>query len=271
MLSTLRFTGLALLAFALSTAARAETTNCTVIPALNLTISAPGIYCLNSSLSGGGNGIIIDSSDVVVDLNGHAITGTGHSFGVRSSPANHNVTVRNGTIRGYERGVSLGTGGDAALIEDLRVEGNTRIGIIAPGRAAVVRRNQVLNNGLPTGIGGARYGIAVEGPGSHVTDNEVVEIGVGTGSEVNGIRVAFGSGTVVQRNVVSNSAAAGFMSRGILFESSTGVAAIGNRISGMAVGIDFSDSNGIYMDNTVGGAATPFSGGTAAGRTNFSF
>ena len=45
---------------------------------------------------------------------------------------------------------------------------------------------------------------------------------------------------------------------------------MGNRIDGMGTGILFFGT-GIYMDNTVGGAMTPFSGGTAAGATNFSF
>jgi hypothetical protein len=45
--------------------------------------------------------------------------------------------------------------------------------------------------------------------------------------------------------------------------------AVGNRIVNMRHGIAL--GGGIYMDNTVGGATTPFAGGIAAGATNFVF
>jgi hypothetical protein len=269
----LRFTGFALLALALSTAARAETINCTVIGNLPFQITAPGIYCLHSSLNVAGDGIIILSDDVVVDLNGHAITGTGHSTGVQStSEYNRNIIVRNGAIRRFSRGVDIGQGGfgGGVVVEDLRIDAHAKFGILARGRAAIVRRNQVVQNGI-TGDG-QRFGIWVEGPGSIVADNQVVDIGLGAPGQADAIRVLYGAGTVIERNVITNSGPAGGMGKGIHFQSSPGGAAVGNRISGWAVGIEFdSGSNGIYMDNTVGGAVTPFLGGTPAGRTNFSF
>jgi hypothetical protein len=265
----LRFTGFALLAAALSTTARAETINCTVM-SLPFTITAPGIYCLNASASVAGNAIMIDADDVVVDLNGHAISGSGGGVGIQSTDEK-NITIRNGTVRGFAWGIALGNAGtgDSYVVEHMRVENSADVGLSIVGRGAVVRHNKLIGNGGTPGPG-ARYGINVSGPGSHVHDNEVVDTGLGAPGEVDAIRVAFASGSVVQRNVVANSAAAGPFSRGILFMKATGSAAVGNRINGMAIGIQFSGS-GIYMDNTVGGAATPFSGGTAAGGTNFSF
>ena len=267
MLSMLRWAGLAVLA--LSAAARAETINCTVMT-LPLTITAPGIYCLNAAANVAGNAIMISADDVVIDLNGQAITGNGGGVGIQSTAENR-ITVRNGTVRRFGYGVALGNAGtgDSLVVEHMRVEDSDGTGIQVIGRAAVVRHNKLINNGGTPGPG-ARYGINVSGPGSHVHDNEVVDTGIGAPGEVDGIRVAFAAGSVVQRNVVSNSAAAGPFSRGILFIRATQSAAVGNRVNGFANGIVFSGS-GIYMDNTVGGASTPFFGGTAAGATNFSF
>jgi hypothetical protein len=268
--SMLRLQGLALLLLLLSATARAETINCTAM-ILPTTITAPGIYCLTAAANVAGNAIMIASDDVVIDLNGHAITGNGGGVGIQSTAENR-ITVRNGTVRRFGYGIALGNAGtgDSLVVEHMRVEESNGTGIQVIGRAGVVRHNKLINNGGTPGPG-ARYGINVSGPGSHVHDNEVVDTGIGAPGEVDGIRVAFAAGSVVQRNVVSNSAAAGAFSRGILFMRATQSAAVDNRVNGFASGIAFSGSSGIYMDNTVGGATTPFSGGTAAGATNFSF
>ena len=75
------------------------------------------------------------------------------------------------------------------------------------------------------------------------------------------------------RFVISNGALGPTSSYGVwVLNSSSRSSVVGNRIANMRNGIAFlSGATGVYMDNTVGGAATPFSGGTAAGATNFSF
>jgi len=265
----LRSTGIALLLLASTTAARAETTNCIVI-GLPTTINAPGIYCLNGSHNLAGNALWIAADHVVVDLNGHTIQGSGGGVGIQSSSENH-ITLRNGTVRNFGHGIALGAAGtgDGNVVEDMRVLHNADVGISVSGRGAVVRNNQLIGNGGSTGPG-ARFGIAVTGPGSIVKDNEVVDTGLGAPGEVVGIRVFLGSGSVVERNVISNSAQAGSSPTAIKSLKSVGTAVVGNRINGYNGGIQFSGS-GVYMDNTVGGATTPFFGGTAAGATNFSF
>jgi hypothetical protein len=269
MKSMLRSTSIALLLLASASAAQAETTNCTVLTSPT-TISAPGIYCLNGSLSGGG--ILIDADHVVLDLNGHTLEAGGAAVGISSNDKNH-ITVRNGTVRGFAWGIAMGNSGtgDGIVVEDMRVLDNTEVGIQVIGRGAVVRNNQLIGNGGSAGSG-TRFGILVSGPGTVVKDNELIDTGVGATSNVDAIQVSRGGGSVVERNVISNSAAAGSSPIAINFLQSVGAAAVGNRISGFARGIRFSSgSTGIYMDNTVGGAVTPFTGGTAAGATNFSF
>jgi hypothetical protein len=57
-----------------------------------------------------------------------------------------------------------------------------------------------------------------------------------------------------------------------LSQSSPRASIVGNRVVNFRNGIFFTfGGSGVYMDNTVGGATVPFTGGTAAGATNFTF
>src|ERR671934_24276 len=74
----------------------------------------PGIYCLNSDLSfpsASGVGISINSDDVVLDFNGHTLDGLAagpatSAYGIVAL-SRTNVTIRNGTIRGFYNGVLI--------------------------------------------------------------------------------------------------------------------------------------------------------------------
>lgn len=87
----------------------------TPISTTPFTISQPGSYYLTTNLFGSGlnHGINIAANDVVLDLNGFAITGPAVVYaGVFVSGSFTNVTVRNGTIKGWVDGVRIF--GDAA-------------------------------------------------------------------------------------------------------------------------------------------------------------
>ena len=112
MQSTTRLIGLM---FLLSAAgAGAETINCTEIAKLPYIITAPGIYCLQSDLStdiATGAAIEVAADDVVLDLNRHALDGSAagastEAYGVYAFDRK-NITLRNGTIRGFVSGVLL--------------------------------------------------------------------------------------------------------------------------------------------------------------------
>ncbi|SRR5581483_3825332 len=270
---TLRSAVLAILLVIMSAAARAEITLCTTIAALPHTITAPGIYCLKNSLNAAGNAITVNADDVVLDLNGHALNGNGTGVGVGAADRSR-VTVRNGTIRGFVSGVQLTTTGksEGHVVEDLRLEANRSVGVEADGRGVVVRNNLIIGTGTGAGSGVFTIGIFVNGgSGAHVHDNQIVDMSAANDGEADAIRVFKSPGTSVQRNVVSNSFSAGPISYGITFVASAGNTAVGNRVYNMAHGIAFSLGGGLYMDNTVGGAASPYAGGTAAGGTNFVF
>src|SRR5262245_9719378 len=107
----------------------AETIQCTAIASLPYTISVQGVYCLAGDLSTGmtsGSAIVIATNNVVLDLNGHRIGGLAAGPGTQATGiyANdrQNITIRNGTIRGFYNGIYLGggLGSQGHLIEEVR-------------------------------------------------------------------------------------------------------------------------------------------------------
>jgi hypothetical protein len=273
----LRSVVLAASLLAVSAAARAETTDCTEIPSVPHNITAPGVYCLKKSLElplQQGVAITILANDVVVDFNGHVLENfpgaAGIGWGIYALNVRH-VTLRNGAIRGFSIGVNLeDRSGNSMghLVERLVLDGNTLAGLSVDGRNSVVRNNRVMR----TGAAGHTYGIFARGAGIQVTGNVVTELVEAAGGVAVGITAYEARGGVVERNVVSNFAFGPAQSVGIEVTHAGNVAVVGNRIANMRTGILIPKGNtSVYMDNTVGGAATPFSGGTAAGATNFTF
>src|SRR5262245_36639293 len=110
----IRAAGLTVLALRAAGPVAAETTACTPITTLPFTITVQGIYCLTTDLAigGGGGGITIATNNVVLDLNGHKIGGLASgpatfATGIFAS-AKQNITIRNGTVRGFAFGILLG-------------------------------------------------------------------------------------------------------------------------------------------------------------------
>lgn len=91
----------------------------TPISSLPYTIDLPGSYFLTGNLIGssGSHGITITADDVTIDLNGFTVTGVpGSLHGIRSSGSIANVSIRDGSVVGWERdGVNLNTATDAKL------------------------------------------------------------------------------------------------------------------------------------------------------------
>ena len=274
MTSTLRSAALAAVLLAFTAAARAEVTLCTTIAALPHTITAPGIYCLKASHASAGNGITINADDVVLDLNGHAISGPATATGVLATDRSR-VTVRNGTIRGFATGVMLKSTGksEANIVERLRVD-TLFLGIETDGTGFVVRDNLIVGGGTAVAGSAEILGIFVNGgSGGHIHDNQIVNLDWTRDNGSNAIQLFKAPGTSVQRNVISNTLLpGGVLTIGIMFVAAQGNTAVGNRIYNVEKGIEFvvPIGPGLYMDNTVH-ATIPFTGGVAAGTTNFTY
>lgn len=71
--------------------------------------------------------LIVNSSNVSIDLNGFAISGAGTGKGITAASSIQGVTIRNGAVRGFAVGVALGGSGN--VVEQVRVENNTDTGM----------------------------------------------------------------------------------------------------------------------------------------------
>lgn len=238
--------------------------SCIPITAFPVHISSPGVYCLsykyidfpmtdkfNPGVIGSISALFyITSDDVVLDLNGTTLDGTpadpataGITYGVFAANTKtnliKNVTVRNGTIKGFGVGVSLfgiGIPGDRSdmrpssghLVENIRAIANRSMGIEVIGHDSTIRGNYVAGTAL-----GGFYGIRAVGAGAHVVDNEVHNVNTGINME------SFGSGI-----------------------------AANNRISRANFGISGSGVWGKYRDNITTEVPAPYTGGTNVGNNN---
>jgi hypothetical protein len=228
---------------------QAETLNCTPVTSLPWTITTQGIHCLKGDLATSiatGAAITIATNNVILDLNGYKLGGLSagpatQAYGILAEQR-QNITVQNGTIRGFRVAVYLFdsppfTTSQGHRIEGIRADQNTFDGFVVIGRGNVVRDNVVVATGGASGpFAGA--GILVRGPGNRILDNDVIT--VGPPDPGHGIAVVQGDAMVV-----------------------------GNRVTGCAVGIAFlGASTGKYRGNLTAGVATPFAGGTDAGGNN---
>ena len=255
----------------------ADIDTCKPINSVPFTINSPGVYCLRQNTSvvmNSGHAIEVDTSNVVVDLSGFQLNGGGNAasqaVGIHSGP-HLNVTVRNGTVRGFFVGVFLGDTDSAVssghVVEDLRAHFNRFAGIRVAGRDSIVRNNLVY------GTGGSTYGptiytgIGVQGGGGiQVLNNDVLKTSAGTISGI-GISVACNEGCIIEGNRIGNLTLpeVGPPVHGIQVGFSNDVLVVNNRITKTNTGITFSAASGKYRDNLTSGVPTPFTGGTAVG------
>lgn len=169
-----------------SPAARAETVNCMQITALPATLSTQGVYCLKKDLATQittGAAITVDANNITLDCNGYKVGGLSAGPGTNASgiaaSARQNVVVRNCNVRGFAIGVNLQGAGHT--VEDNRLDGNTRIGVLVSGDGSLVRRNRIVDTGGATTSPFAFAGIYVL-YSVDVLDNTVAGVTASSGS-----------------------------------------------------------------------------------------
>lgn len=232
-----------------TTTALAETVNCTAITTIPAVINVQGVYCFTDNLATNINsGIAIDiqTNNVVVDLNGFKLGGLSAGLGTTAHGIHaldrQNITIKNGTVRGFLKGIFLENAvlSQGHVIEGIRADQNTFVGIEVDGAGNIVRNNQVVATGGTTTVANASaVGILMSGNGARVLNNDVIN--------------TFKQGTGT--------------STGINFNGATGSFAVNNRITSADRGIDYSaGATGKYRDNLTFGVTSPFTGtGTAVG------
>jgi hypothetical protein len=247
-----------------------ETLNCTAITVLPSVITTPGVYCLTGDLFTSmtiGYAIDIQANTVTIDLNGHRLGGGSAgvntlAWGIHSLDRN-NVTIKNGTIKGFGHGIVLRdntldfTGSGGHLIEELRLDHNMIAGIHVQGKGNIVRNNQIASTGLSP-LATDAYGIVTYGPGAQILNNSVFDTQI-IGNSAYGIRVGQGSGVVVQNNRVMNISVSSVVTFGITAASGvTQLAVRDNTIANMWMGVILEGNaalpvakNGVCMGNIV--------------------
>jgi hypothetical protein len=238
--------------------------SCSEITAFPVNIIGPGVYCLSFKYIDfpftQGALININSDDVVLDLNGATLDGTptvtgAFSYGVRA--VNHkNITVRNGTIKGFNYAIYLFNFlGEADprpsrnyLVEDIRAIKNRTGGIFVVGNDSEVRRNYVAGTGNSNdpGVVPTTWAIYAGGWGSRIVDNDV-------------------------HNTRPNRESGGEAYAIYLDEGVRNAIVVNNRISDASFGIfgqGPSPNWGKYRDNITANVGVPYTGGTDIGNNN---
>jgi len=127
------------------------------IDSLPATIASQGTWCLRKDLSTGmtsGIAIEVTTNNVTIDCNdfkiGGLAAGTGtETYGIYAF-SRLNATVRNCNIRGFFRGIHLSGPGGGHLVEDNSLDGNTSYGMYVDGGGSTIRNNRVIDTGGST-------------------------------------------------------------------------------------------------------------------------
>ncbi len=231
------FLTMAVAAALLTTSARAETINCIEITAIPAIITVQGVHCLKSdkvSFVPNGNQIEIQTNNVSIDLNGFKLGGLGagaatNTIGIFAQD-HKNITIRNGTIRGFRIGVLLDQDAGSSsghLLENLLLERNKRIGAQVEGSGNVIRNNRVKNTG-PGDLSSSAIGIDVQNASNTVIANNVVS-GTSEDFSASGITVFESTLIEVRNNTILDTKDA-TTKLGIEIDDSTDVIVFGNRI-----------------------------------------
>ena len=238
--------------------------SCREVTAFPANLVDPGVYCLSYKHIDfplmSGVLIKISADNVVLDLNGATLDGTPKRNGVFSwgiqSYGHSNITVRNGTIRGFNYGISLTAPlgyvnttvrpSHSLLVENVRLIENRTAGMEVIGYDSLIRGNYVAHTGGSPDprLTGHAWGIIAAGDGLRLIDNDVTYTHV-------------------------NTANSGGKTTAIFLSGGGNIAVFKNRISEADFGIYSGGLNwGKYRENLTVNVTTPYTGGIDAGNNN---
>ena len=158
-----------------------------------------------------GDGLIVAANDVVLDLNGHTITGMGNGAGLRAARVT-DVVIENGTVTGFHTGVQLDEA-DGNTVRAITATLNVRGINVSGSDDNQIVLNTLTNNGGDAIRLGLSSGNAIQ---RNVLTGNVFGIGIADGSTDN----------LVRGNQVSSSGAFGIA----LFSGATENRLVGNTV-----------------------------------------
>jgi parallel beta-helix repeat protein len=77
---------------------------------------------LTANLAGSGTALVVGAHGITIDLNGYTVSGDGTGLGIDNTGGYDNVTIKNGTITGFQEGIRA-VGANNLEIEDMTVSG----------------------------------------------------------------------------------------------------------------------------------------------------
>jgi hypothetical protein len=241
--------------------------SCIPINAIPISISAPGHYCLTSSLSTtqtSGAAISVSAPDVWIDLQGFTLDGTSAGTAATTQAVFYNATqpgfkLSNGVIRGFNSALNAGVfpnNPNPVLIEDLHVDTSRQFALIVVGDHSVVRRVRVTGVALQGATTGAT---AIAGFGNRLRfiDNDIAGFAEGVGGIGGGISCTSCPGSIFEGNRITGGTGLG-TARGLFVGASSIVRR--NNISNTDEGVRFNGTGSKYQDNLTTLVTTPFIG-----------
>jgi hypothetical protein len=211
---------------------------CREIAAVPVQITKGGAYCLKQDviahLEREEAAIVVAADAVVLDLGGFTLSGRG-GFGLKATGRSE-VTIRNGTIRGFRRGVLLEGSGGLHVVEGLKIESQDE-GLRVEGRGNLVRANSIARHGTGPGL-------IVRGALARVLQNEVT---LASGRAGAAIALRDADGAIVEGNRVSGQARSG--SVGVVVTSGDAVLVLGNDLRSSDEGVLFEGGRGLSHGN----------------------
>lgn len=205
-----------------------------VIKAIPTTINVSGVYTLGANLisaSSTTDAITVNADNVVIDMAGYGIKGTGETHGIIVN--GKGVEIRNGSVSGFYNGIIGNNGGVRILSVKVTSVYNYPILIIGDG-------NRIKDC---TVTGGNATGIVVQGFGSLITGNTVY------GEAYSGSGIYSGGANCISGNTVFSNPGSGIIAY-------PGSAVLGNTVHNNSVkGINNETGNALINDNAVYGNA----------------
>jgi hypothetical protein len=169
-------------------------------------ITWPGHYYLTRDLALlGGTAITVTASDVSIDLNGFTLWGPAAApldeHGIEASGGAQRITITNGTIRGWDKGIDLASAAESRIADVLLTK--NKIGAYV-GAQSVIERCAAHGNGIGVYVGGALSAVR----DCHITTSS------GNGIQLTGTGPALVEDSTIYSNNQLNSPATGGISVG---------------------------------------------------------
>ncbi|MEO6028037.1 MAG: right-handed parallel beta-helix repeat-containing protein [Candidatus Binatia bacterium] len=118
-----------------------------VTPTCGMHVTASIQLGADTPVCSGTDGIIVDSDNVTIDLNGHEVRGDGTAgkSGIRTAPFLQHITIANGIVRGFSTGITAAVGD--LEIRNVEVRDNGNGGAALAGGEMVIDKSAFVNNG----------------------------------------------------------------------------------------------------------------------------